>query len=106
MKRRDFLKTSAFAAVVASLPITFKKSSNKTVEIDTEDGWKEIDFSLLKPGDVFRVKENGKVTPASRAAENPYLVSPDVWGVRIYKDTPKKARTYTMDSLVRKNREV
>lgn len=85
--RRDFLKGLAVAATVASLPVSLGEAKTRTVEIDTEDGWTAIPMDYLKPGDIFRVKENGKVVlPITRAAGTSYLESPGIWGVQVYED--------------------
>lgn len=107
MNRRDFLKGAAVAVAATTIPFTFGRTKDiekkkRTVEIDTEDGWKQIEMSYLKPGDVFRIKENGiTVRSPMRAGGNPYLVEDDIWGIQIYKadKMPKKeVRKYTSTS--------
>jgi len=100
ISRRKFLKSTAAAVtattVAASTPFTLgsPKDKDKIVQIDTEDGWKDIPMNLLKKGDVFRLREKGKTVLSSTAMCNPYLVSPDIWGVQIYKDVKKENRVY------------
>jgi len=87
MNRRNFLKTTAAAAVIATIPFKLGRAEdkNRVVEIDTEDGWKQIGMEYLKPGDVFRIRENGvTVTPAIKAAGNPHIVQEGIWGIQVY----------------------
>ena len=88
MSRRSFLKGTAAAVAVATIPFKLGHAEDKTriVEIDTEDGWKPIEMSYLKAGDVFRIRENGvTVSPAVQAAGKS-SVEDGIWGVQIYKD--------------------
>lgn len=76
MKRRSFLKGATAAVAVTTIPFTLGriKDKDRIVEIDTEDGWKQIEMSLLKQGDVFRVRENGvTVMPAAKAGGSPWI---------------------------------
>ena len=88
MDRRSFLKGLAITATVATLPFKLGTVENKTrtVEIDTEDGWKPFEMKYLKEGDIFRIRENGEiVSPIVKAAGNS-CIEDNIWGVRIYKD--------------------
>ena len=52
-------------------------------------------MSLLKPGDVFRIKENGKtVMSTMKAGGNPYIVQDDIWGIQIYEENKIPKRWY------------
>jgi hypothetical protein len=89
MKRRSFLKGAVVAVAVTTIPFTLGriKDEERIVEIDTEDGWKQIEMSYLKSGDVFRVRRNGvTVMPTAKAGGSPYVIQNDLWGVQIYKE--------------------
>jgi hypothetical protein len=88
MNRRKFLQSTAAAVAVATIPFKLGHADdkNRTVEIDTEDGWQQIEMNYLKAGDIFRIRENGvTVSPIVRAAGKP-TVEDDIWGVRVYKE--------------------
>lgn len=76
MDRRSFLKGAAVAVAATTLPFTLGRAKDieekkRTIEIDTEDGWKQIRMEYLKPGDVFRIKGT------------PY-VEDGIWGIRVH----------------------
>jgi len=88
MNRRNFLKGTAAAVAVTSIPFTLGPIKNKEriIEIDTEDGWKIIEMKYLKSGDVFRIRDNGvTVISSAKAICNPYIINGDIWGIDIYK---------------------
>ena len=92
MNRRSFLKGAVIAVAATTIPFTLGRAvdKNRIVEIDTEDGWTQIEMSYLKSGDVFRIKENGvTVMPTAKAEGNPYIIQDDLWGIQIYEEGKK-----------------
>ncbi len=106
MKRRSFLKGAAVAVAATTIPFTLGRAEdkNRIVEIDTEDGWTRIEMSYLKPGDVFRIRENGKTLPTMKAEGSPHIVHDDIWGIQIVEEEDKvpkrEVRKYTSTSTL------
>lgn len=97
MDRRSFLKGAAVAVAATTIPFTLGriKDKERIVEIDTEDGWKQIEMSYLKSGDIFRVRKGGvTVMPTAKAGGNPYIIQDDLWGIQIYKSKQPQVRKY------------
>lgn len=89
MKRRNFLKGTLGAAIVASFPLNLGKfdgSESRIVEIDSEDGWIRVEMQDLKSGDVFRLREpNGSVVVSSAIADGEPFKNQEsgVWGIQV-----------------------